>query len=1213
VAQPKPLPGEESKPDFCVIGIGASAGGLDALRMLFSRMPAAPGFACVVVVHLSPEHESHLVQMLQPYTQMPVCQVVRTTALERNRVYVIPPNANLNSIDTHLRLTELESRRTNRAPIDHFLRTLAETHGETAIGVILSGAGSDGALGMRQIKEHGGLTIAQDPREAEYGSMPQSAIGTGAVDIVLGIRDMPEEIASYCATQPALIMPDADGDLPGEEAAILDRILGEVRQRTGQEFTMYRRAMVLQRLRRRMRLRHVGSLQAYFEIMRDNAAEPRALYDDLLLNVTEFFRDPVDYATIERAIRGVLERKGDQDPRVRVWSIGCSTGEEAYSLAMLLFEQSAARDDRHLLQVFASELSSQTLEQAREGVYPQEIAASISPERLERFFLYENGRYRVRRDLRDIVIFATHDLFKDPPYSHLDLIVCRNLLRDLQPAMRGAVLNLFYYALEPKGALIVGANDRIDSSELFAKDGADPRLLRRTSGSRRLLQLPGGLRPFSRSDGERSGSPVTMESLDVPAVFRRATDPYVPPSVLVDNRNRVLHFSMNASRYVRIPGGELTLDILRLVPEAIGYRLSQGLETVRHGQRSWSSEAFAISDGNEARRLTIRIDRAGLPPRTADLLLIVFDDTANPAERRPQSNGQEASEDVTRLRGDLHAVHQQLEVLARRVRASATESADVTQQHGDELRTVIHELDSAREELQAANEELVSINHENQQRIDTLAQLSNDMQHMFDSTGFAALLVDRALKITRFTPLAAALLRLRDGDLHRPLADLNHELKWATLIEDVQRVVSGPLELEREVESSDGRWFLVRGHPYRTAMRGLEGAAIIFLDITERKRAELDLRESDRRKEEFLAVLAHELRNPLAPIVAGLEIMRADPNDAALKQRVIDTMMRQCRQLVRLVDDLLEVRRINEGKVILRMQPISIGDVVRDALATVRPLAENQQQVVTVDLPDEPLHVNGDAVRLTQVIGNLLHNAARYTPANGKIAVSAQRDGEQVVIGVQDNGRGMSAEALKNVFEMFYQASESPLSGSGLGIGLTLARKLVEMHSGSISAESPGVQQGSKFTVRLPVARHPGASSNEAAAENLQAPCPHCVLIVDDNDDAAETLRELMSTLNAHEVHTASNGPDALEAAARLRPDVVLLDLSMPGMDGYEVARRMRATSWGEKVLLVALTGWGQEQHRRRSKEAGFDCHLTKPADPEALRAILNGSSPPPA
>jgi len=1226
MAQVEPVPSGESKPDFCVVGVGASAGGLDALRTFFSRMPAEPGFACVVVVHLSPEHESHLVQMLQPYTEMRVCQVARTTALERNRVYVIPPNANLNSIDTHLRLTELESRRIQRAPIDHFLRTLAETHGETAIGVILTGAGSDGALGMRQIKEHGGLTLAQDPREAEYGSMPQSAIDTGAVDVVLAVRDMPEEIASYCTTQPTLAEPGANGDLPVEEASILEKILGEVRHRTGQEFAMYRRAVLLQRLRRRMRLRHVNSLEAYYEVLRNSPEEPRALYNDLLLNVTEFFRDPDAYATIDRVLREVLERKGDPDKNVRIWSIGCSTGEEAYSLAMLLLEQSGGRGEQPMLQVFASELSSQALQLAREGVYPQEIAASISSERLERFFVYEHGRYRVRRDLRDMVTFAAHDLFKDPPYSHLDLIVCRNLLSDLQPTMRSGVLNLFHYVLEPHGGLVVGAGDEIDTPGLFVRDAQDPRLLRRVSGPRRLLELPSGIRPFARLSGERGGAPVVRESVDVPSLFRTAIDRYVPPSVLIDGRHRVVYFAPTAARYVRIPGGELTLDIVKLVPEAIGYRLKHGVEAVQREQRSWVSEPFAVSAGQDARIMTLRIDRISHGRSLSDLLLVVFDDGVTAPPAKESTLGDLTFESASALQGQLAAVQQQLHALSQRAHAEAAENPATGRERNEELHSIIAELDNARAELdnaradlQASNEELISINHENQYRIDTLAQLSNDMQHVLEATGLAALLVDRALRVARITPLAAALLRLRDSDLRRPLAGLARLWKWETLIPDVRGVLDGPTELLREIESVDGRWFLVRGHPYRTALRGLEGVVLMFMDITERKGAELVLQESDRRKEEFLAVLAHELRNPLAPIMAGLEVLRKAPEDVDLRERVVATMTRQTRQLVRLVDDLLEVGRINEGKVALRMQQVSVAEVVRDALATVRPLTDSLQQEVKVELTDEPLCVEGDAVRLTQVIGNLLHNSARYTPPRGKIKVCAKRNGEQVEISVEDNGRGMSAEALQNAFEMFYQARESALSGAGLGIGLTLAKKLVEMHRGSIVAASAGLDQGSRFTVRLPLTRDMRAQADESENEASQVDARRCemggrhrVLIVDDNDDAAETLRVLIETLGAKEVHTASNGPDALAAAAQFRPDVVLLDLSMPGMDGYELARRMRAEAWGKDALLVALTGWGQEHHRRRSKAAGFDRHLTKPANPDALRAVLNGSSPPP-
>jgi two-component system, chemotaxis family, CheB/CheR fusion protein len=1204
MAKVKTAPAADIARDFCVVGVGASAGGLEALRAFFSRMPAQPGFACVVVVHLSPEHESHLVQMLQPHTQMPVCQVTKTTALEPNHVYVIPPNANLNSIDTHLRLTQLEGRRIKRATIDHFLRTLAETHRERAIGVILSGAGSDGALGIRQIKEHGGLTLAQHPREAEYGSMPQSAIATGTVDIVLPVRDLSKEIEGYCTTQPVIAKRGRNDELDESEASLLEKILGEVRLRTGQEFAMFRREMVLQRVRRRMRLLHVSSLEAYFAALKSRAEEPRALCNDVLLNVTEFFRDQESYGTIERALREILDRKDGHDQRVRIWSIGCSTGEEAYSLAMLLLEHTGGRNDEPLMQVFASELASDVLQQAREGIYPQEIAASISQDRLERFFVQESGRYRVRRELRDMVTFANHDLFKDPPFSHLDVIVCRGLLRDLQPDMRRRVLNVFYYALEPHGMLVVDASDEIELSGLFTREGTHPELLRRKSGPPRRLQLPSGLRSFSRMSGECAGSPLPAQRFDTPTLFRRAIERYTPPSVLVDSRNRVVHFSATASRYVRIPGGELTLDIRELVPDAIGLRLSSGLHVARSEQRSWESEPFvALIDGG-ARRLRLRIDAVGSSVLTSDLLLVVIDDSIEP-EVLQAADDPQMFDQVRKLEGELKAVHAQLTVLSRNPQAASPEGSQEDSEQ--QLRSAVEELESAREELQAVNEELISVNHENRYRIDTLAELSNDLQHLLESTGFAMVLLDRELRVVRFTPRAAALLRLQDSDIGRPLAELKPHLQYGELVPELRKVAEELTELETEAGSDDGRWYLVHAQPYRTARRGLEGVSLLFVDITDRKRAELALQESDRRKEEFLAILAHELRNPLAPVVAGLEVLRKNPKDRALVQRVTATMARQTKQLVMLVDDLLEVVRINQDKLTLRLHAVSIAEVVRDAVSATRPLIESLEQQLTIEIPAEWLTVKGDGVRLTQVIGNLLNNAARYTPPRGKITVRVRRDQEQVFISVQDNGRGLSAQSLRNVFEMFYQGGESGASDTGLGIGLTLAKKLVGMHGGTISAQSAGAGMGSTFTVCLPLAQGEIAvSTPETQDEAGECARQHRVLIVDDNADAAETLRLLMKSLGGGEVRTASNGADALEAAATLHPDVVLLDLSMPGMDGYELARRMRAESWGKRAFLVALTGWGQDQHRRRSHEAGFDRHMIKPADAEALRGVLN-------
>jgi two-component system CheB/CheR fusion protein len=427
-------------------------------------------------------------------------------------------------------------------------------------------------------------------------------------------------------------------------------------------------------------------LDAYFQVLKLHSEEPRALYNDLLLNVTEFFRDADYYGTIERVLREILERKDVQDRRVRIWSIGCSTGEEAYSLAMLLIEHSAGRSEEPLLQVFASELSPDVLQQAREGVYPQEIAASISPDRLERFFVQDNGRYRVRRELRDMVIFANHDLFKDPPYSHLDLIVCRNLLRELQPPMRRGALNLFYYGLEPHGALVIDPHDDIEAADLFTLDEAQPGLLRRNSGPRRVPHLPSSIKAFARMSGERGGTPLLAERLDTPAIFRRAIEHYTPPSVLLNNCNHVVHFSVTAARYVRIPGGELTLDILELVPETIGRRLEEGLQRVRRGELSWESEPFVVLVDGRVRRLRLRIDRAGTQARTPELLLVVFDDAIESAAAEI-ADDRKLLDQVLKLQTELEAVHRQL--IAHRRISGATAPGPEQQETEEQLRAVV--------------------------------------------------------------------------------------------------------------------------------------------------------------------------------------------------------------------------------------------------------------------------------------------------------------------------------------------------------------------------------------------------------------------------------------------------------------------------------------------------------------------------------------------
>jgi two-component system, chemotaxis family, CheB/CheR fusion protein len=1190
-----------------VVGIGASAGGLAALQTLFGAMPVEPGFACVVVVRLSPQHESHLVELMQPYTSMRVQQVRTTVPLLANNVYVIPPNANLDAIDTHLRLADLEPRRGARAPIDHFVRTLAHAHDGHAAAVILTGSGSDGSLGLRQIRECGGFTIAQDPEEAEYASMPHSAIQTGAVDRVLKLRDIPAALASWCATRPRL-PPNADVIDAGQSEA-LRAINALLLARTAHDFSHFKRSLMLRKIGRRMRLRGAQTLDAYVEVLRTLEDEPRALTGDLLFTVTEFFDDTDLFARIENdVLPPIFADKVGKGSRVRVWSIGCSTGEEAYSLAMLLIEEASRLPDAPGLQVFASDLSADSLAHAREGIYPLEVAATVPPDRLERFFTEREDSYAVTQQVRDMVVFALHNVLRDPPFGHVDLIVCRSLLSELQPQIRRALLALFHFALEPGGRLVVGPLDSLGEELLF--DYVDRRagvLKPRLGTPRRVPPAPSSPTAPARSDNTVAQDRAKAHAAaDLASIHYRMMERYTSPSLLLGSDDTIVHYSTSAGGYVAMPGGEPTRDVYRLLREPLASVLRRVVERARSEGVPCDSEPFIAATDYGPRRVVVRVQ----PPAadSGDLTLVVFEELGA-ASAAPKPDPRQTLM-VSALQSELERIQRRLhDVVVEHSddRDELTDTNEQLQSANEEFRFLLDQLAASKEEIQAANEELMALDFEHRRRVDELGQLSGDLHHLLQATGIATLFLDRDLKIVRFTPQLGELFNVRDADVGRPLADITNRLDYESLEDDARRTLADLRVVDREIRSRAGRWYLMRMLPYLTSTHQVEGVALTLVDITERKQAEQELRDADRRKDEFLALLAHELRNPLAPIVAGIDLLRQSKDKPQLLEQVTATMERQAKQLVRLVDDLLELSRVSGGRLRLRKSRVRLRDVMRDAVASVRPIVERQRHELRVNVPEEPIELEADSARLTQVFANLLTNAARYTPEGGRITIAADREGQEVVVTVTDNGIGIPPPALARIFEMFYQGDEGrPMRGGGLGIGLTLARSLVEMHGGTITAASPGSDRGSAFTVRLPVAERLAAGD---ATEHQAAPKAlggHRVLIVDDNTDAARTLGMLVETLGENEVHVANNGSDALRIAEERRPDIVLLDLKMPGMDGYEVARRLRSESWGRDLTLVAVTGWTLEDHKRRSRDAGFDRHLTKPADVDALAAVLS-------
>lgn len=841
--------GGSTKP--VVVGIGASAGGLEALYKFFSTVAPDSGLAYVVVVHLSPDHESHLADVLRPRVPIPVEQVADEPVLQPNRVYVIPPGRNLEAVDSHVRLKPMEADRAARAPIDHFFRTLAETHDGSTVGVIMSGTGSDGAEGVRHIREAGGMVIVQEPREATFDGMPRSAINSGVVDVVAPIGEMMRHILGFARTRPKVPRSEDVFRAAEDRPDPLQQILTVVRLRTGQDFTRYKRSTVARRVARGMQIVAVHDVADYLELVRENAREAVSLLDDLLINVTRFFRDSevFDFLSLE-IIPKMFEGKGASD-RVRVWSVGCSTGEEAYSLGLLLLEEAARRTNAPQVQVFASDLHDRSLRFAREGLYSPAIEEDVSPERLQRFFRREDGGYRIAKGLRDVVVFAQHNLLQDPPFSRLDLVVCRNVLIYLQSEAQREVIELFHYSLQGAGCLLLGTAETLDRSDLFRLENKESHLYRRRDVRRAELRLPAfpsvTIVPPPVVPGDPPPRAQAAHSYN--AVHLRMVEQYAPPSLLVDQEHNVVHFSEHVGRYLQHPGGVPTVGVFKLVREELRVELRAALHGAREGGKALRSRPIMVNIDGDEREVVLRVSPSG-DGELEGLTLVIFDEF-DASEGPTASRVAEADATVKELEGELDLARNRLQTILEEFETSQEEmraSNEELQSANEELRSTMEELETSREELQSINEELQTLNQENKHKVEELSQLTNDLQNLLQATDVATLFLDRGLRILRYTPRVSDIFNVRHGDRGRPLGDLTHRLKYQGLIDDAKRVLQTLVPVEREADSQDGAsWYVVRVTPYRTMEDRIEGVVITLIDVTALKKSETAMRGSEAR------------------------------------------------------------------------------------------------------------------------------------------------------------------------------------------------------------------------------------------------------------------------------------------------------------------------------------------------------------------------------
>ena len=1248
-------PGEASKGytvAFPIVAIGASAGGLEAVSELLAALPATSDMAYVVIQHLDPEHKSLLAEILTKKTRMPVVEIHEGLGIEPAHVYVIPPNVTLTLSEDRFLLAPRGSGRNH--PIDLFLASLAENRAEAAIGVVLSGGDADGTLGVQAIKQSGGITFAQEPQSARFPGMPNHAIETGCVDFVGRPDQIARELARlgrhpYLRVPPTPAAPDDPEEIPAaNEEDTLRRIFRRLRSIHGVDFTHYKRSTLRRRLARRMALRKVDELTDYVAVLEDDPSEAAALYQDFLIRVTGFFRDPESFDGLaERAFPNVGEGRSAKDP-IRIWVPGCASGEEVYSIAIALAEYLGERLSGSGIQIFGTDVSEAAVEKARTALYPDSIAEEVSAERLQRFFVKEDDHhYRIDKSLRDLCIFARQDVTRDPPFSRLDLVSCRNLLIYLDAAAQRRVMQVFHYSLRPKGFLLLGPSESVGTAtDLFELLDKQRRIYTRKAvvAAGTGLELgPAGAALYSRPRGPAAAD-------DAPAFpeidsAQREADRlllarFAPASLLVDEELNIVQVRGETGPYLELASGQPSLNLHRAARPELLVEIVPAVQEARDSGAEVRRDGLHIDQRQDITVEVIPLKRLS----TERCYLILFNDGSRPpsGRRAQQEHGSmsalpESEKDrrLTQLQREVSASRDYLQATMEEHEAVKEELKSAHEEvlsANEEFQSTNEELETAKEELQSANEELTTTNDELRNRNRELSVLNSEVQKarevserarayaeaIINTVREPLIVLDGDLKILRANPAYYADFKVRREETEGRVLSEVEAAQWNVpqLIEQLRGVMTHNAVLT----NYDLRYTLTeesRPRTLRVNARKIPGdrerAELILLgveDVTERKANAEHLREEARRKDEFLAMLAHELRNPLTPIAHAIHLLRRHAAKVS-PANLYDLIERQTTRLIRLVDELLDVARISRGHIELKRDTVDLRDVVQHAVEACRPRMEERQHAFSVSLAEAPVCVDGDPVRLEQIVSNLLENAVKYTEPGGRLDLTLREDNGQAFLSVRDNGIGLAPETLDSIFELFTQVDTSlARTGGGLGIGLTLVRRMLALHGGRIEAHSAGLGHGTQFIVRLPVVPPKSApkTHSHAAPNFLASNGPaRRVLIVDDNVDSGDSLA-LLARSWGHEVGVARDGPSALALAQTFQPERALLDIGLPGMNGYELGRRLREAY--PHLYLVAMTGYGRAEDRQKAAAAGFDRHLVKPTDLEELQTLLANGGP---
>ena len=1048
-----------------IVGIGASAGGLKPIQDFFDQMPAETGMSFVIVQHLSPDFKSLMDELLARHTEMQIHKVIDGVDIEPNSIYLIPAEKNMTISGNQLMLTDKSEKPGLHLPIDNFFESLAQVMGKNAVAIVLSGTGSDGSRGIRKVREAGGLVLVQTPESAGFDGMPRASISTGIVDLICDVQDMPTRLCRYIEDfdRNALHQSEFSDQSEPVEPYML-RLYRIFRHRNNIDFSVYKPGTISRRLERRMQMSAVSTVEQYIEIVEKDEEEAALLFRDLLVEVTQFFRDPDAFARLRDVIVPDLLERTESGKEIRAWVCGCATGEEAYSIAMVLHDCIAkSSDTQRSFKVFATDVHRKSLESASNGFYPSSAIEKVPEEYRHKYFVRNNGVCNIRRDLRQKVIFAANDLTRDPPFTRLDLISCRNVLIYLEPPIQQRILSMFHFGLVKKGVLFLGPSETVgDLGNEFEQLDRHWRIY----SKRRDIRLPDATRiplapPLSKviHDQPAPYSGVNHQvqnQLWLTTAYEDLLAKHVPPSLLVNELNELVHCFGDARKLLTVPDGRPTNDILKMLEKTLSISVSAALHRAKSEGVPVVYRGVRASDGNNEERLLqvsvepyARKDQSLYLISLEEMEKVVADDRIVEDFQAPEHS----NDRIEQLEGELNYTRETLQATVEELESSNEE----LQATNEELIASNEELQSTNEELHSVNEELYTVNSEHNAKIEELTQATSDMDNLFKSTEIGTIFLDRNFNIRMFTPAISAGFNVLDQDVGRPINHISYKLDSPNLLSEAAEVLNSGVARETEVQSKDHRVYIQRIQPYRAEDR-IDGVVLTLTDITELREAEkarLTLQTLTEIREElpdFAYAVSHDLQAPLRHISQYTELLDkaiGNSNESDMKKST-QVLRSSADKLREMIDGLLSYSRINTTGVPLAT--VSLKSAIDNAMVELDTAMVANNAKVVIKQDDIP-NVMGDPNQLKQLFFHLIENSLKFRRENEdpviEISTEIGEENSRLSITVSDNGIGISGSDEEEVFTIFRRLGKKD-HVPGAGVGLAICRRIVLRHHGRI-------------------------------------------------------------------------------------------------------------------------------------------------------------------